>query len=81
MIYAGNMSESYAAHYKDRQYTHSEFYRGKEVRWYDVWTHEDETKPAFGENLNVTKTRQVDRIIRENPPLDTGFGSEFDGNF
>lgn len=81
MIYAGNMSESYAAAYTDRTYTHSTFHRGKEVRWYDCWTHEDEPKPAFGENLNVTKTRQVDRIIRENQPLDTCFGSELDGSF
>lgn len=70
MIYVGNFSESYAASYKDRRYTHSTRHKGQEVRWYDCWTHEDEHRPTFTDNLNPGKVKQVDRIIRENPPTD-----------
>jgi len=70
MRYVGNLSESYAAQYADKQYTHSTQHHGKEVRWYDCWSHSDETRPTFGDSLNIQKTRQVDRIIRENPPND-----------
>jgi len=63
MIYVGNLSESYAAQYADKKYTHSTRHGGKEVRWYDCWSHSDETRPTLGDGLNIQKTRQVDRIF------------------
>lgn len=67
MIYAGNRPESEAKTYKDRQYTHSTYHHGKEVRWYDCWTHEDEHRPAFREDeLQKHKVREIDRLFRNN---------------
>jgi hypothetical protein len=71
MIYVGNMSESYAAHYADKKYTHSTVHAGKEVRWYDCWSHADETRPTFSDDhLNINKVRQIDRIFRDWQPDD-----------
>ena len=64
MIYAGNRSESDAAKYADRKYTHSTFHHGKEVRWYDCWSHADEQRPAFGEELDKRKVKAFDSIFR-----------------
>lgn len=69
-MYIGNMSESYAAQYKDRTYTHSTQHHGQEVKWYDCWSHGDEIPPTFTDNLNTAKTKAIDRIIRSNPPND-----------
>lgn len=71
MRYAGNLSESYAAHYTDRRYTHSTVHAGKEVRWYDCWSHADEARPTFTENLNIPKVRAIDRIFRDWPLNET----------
>lgn len=70
MRYVGNLSESSAAHYKDRRYTHSTQHVGKEVRWYDCWSHDDELRDTFTENLNVGKVRAIDRIFRDWQPTD-----------
>ena len=70
MTYVGNLSESYAAHYNDRRYTHSTQHAGKEVRWYDCWSHSDEVQPTFTDNLNIPKVRAIDRIFRNWPPND-----------
>lgn len=78
MRFVGNLTESEARNYRDKKYTHTEFIRGRDVNFYDCWTSEDEIKPTFGEELNQKKVRQIDRIIRENPPNDIGFNdSEF----
>lgn len=64
MKYVGNLSQSEAKKYSDRQYTHSTTRHGKEVRWYDCWIHADEMKPAFGEELDKGKVSLLDRIFR-----------------
>ena len=64
MIYAGNRPESEAVNYKDRVYTHSTWHKGREVRWFDCFSSEDEHKPAFSDELQVWKIRQVDKYFR-----------------
>lgn len=76
MIYVGNLNESYAAQYKDRTYTHSTSHAGKEVRWYDCWSHSDEMPPTFTDNLNPKKIKQIDRIFRDNMPNDIEFNED-----
>lgn len=79
MRYVGNLCESDAAKYADRRYTHSEKRGGTITHWYDCWSSSDEVPPTFGDSLNITKTRQIDRIVRENPPNDVD--SPFDSVF
>ena len=64
MRYVGNFSESYAASYQDRRYTHSTWRHGKEVRWYDCWSHDDEQKPVFpDDDVNKPKVSAFDQIF------------------
>ena len=73
MRYAGNLSESESAHYKDRKFTHS--HRG--VNYYDCWTHEDEHRPAFKEEkLQKWKIRGTDSIF--NTDLNGSLGETLD---
>ncbi len=64
MIFAGNFSESEAAHYKDARFTHSRVVHGKVVNYYDCWTHEDETPDAFSDRLNKRKSSELDSLFR-----------------
>ena len=41
MRYVGNLTQSHAANYKDKQYTHTERINGRYVNFYDCWTHAD----------------------------------------
>lgn len=71
MKYVGQRSESEAAHYRDKRYSHSTFSKGKEVKWYDCWVNDDKAPPVFKEDdLQIDKVRQVDRIFRDNPDFD-----------
>lgn len=65
MIYRGNLSDSDSAHYKDRRYTHTAYVHGRKVDYYDCWTHEDETKPVFGEELSKEKVKALDSIFND----------------
>lgn len=65
MRYVGNLVESEAKAYKDREYTHTEHIKGRDVRFYDCWSHSDELPPAFGENLNKQKINWLDQIFRQ----------------
>jgi len=66
MLFVGNLNESSARHYNDRRYTHTSVVHGKEVRYYDCWTNEDQHRPAFGDTLDKKKVSDLDRHIRNN---------------
>lgn len=70
MRYVGNLTESDSRHYKDRRFTHTDKVHGRDVNYYDCWTHEDEIPPAFGEELNKAKVSAFDSIFKNNTPPD-----------
>lgn len=65
MRYVGNLPEYEAKAYKDRKFTHTERVHGRDVSYYDCWSHSDELPPAFGENLNKQKIIWLDKIFRQ----------------
>ena len=64
MKFAGNKSESEAAHYKDARFTHSKVVNGKVRNYYDCWTHEDEAPDTFSDRLQKGKTSSLDSLFR-----------------
>ena len=64
MNYQGNHCESHAKAYKVRQYTHSETLHGREVKYFDCWSDQQDPPPAFGESLSAQKVREVDNALR-----------------
>lgn len=74
MIYAGNMTKSEAEKYRDARFTHTEIRNGRAVDMYDCWTHEDEDRPIFGDELNIEKVKKVDSAIRIITDLNEGLG-------
>lgn len=64
MKFAGNKSESEAAHYKDARFTHSRVVNGRVVNYYDCWTHDDETPDAFSDRPNKGKISSLDSLFR-----------------
>ena len=63
--FVGNKVESLAKGYPKREYTHSETYRGKEVRYYDCYRiREDYVPDVFsGDELEKRKVSKVEKIL------------------
>lgn len=77
MRYVGILPDYDSGKYTDRRYHHSEQRGGTITHFYECWAHDDETPPAFGDNLNKEKVRAIDRILRDNPDFDSPFSSTF----
>jgi hypothetical protein len=67
-IYVGLLTDSASRNYPSRQYSHTETIKGKDVEMYHCWRKDyDHVTDPFGEDLDVKKTKEFDRWIRDNP--------------
>jgi hypothetical protein len=67
-IYVGLLTESDSKHYAHRQFSHNEIRMGREVAMFHCWRSEgNKVGPAFGDELEISKIKEIDRWIRDNP--------------
>jgi hypothetical protein len=51
-----------------QEFSHEAMHSGRMVQYYHMWIQDRENptiKPAFGENLNVKKIKELDKIFRK----------------
>jgi hypothetical protein len=66
-IFVGNYPSSQASSYKVRKYTHSEMFRGKEVKYYDCFTVVDDfkyDKPLKDDEPDKRFIRRAEKVFK-----------------